>query len=151
MNTARIYLLIAILMLCATGGMAGGAMLLRVSTHPLATDDMWSTFVIFDLPYFLLALAGLLSYPRAWLLISLVIVSALVGFMITAACYQHMELGLFVLDAKAAGRHGMACGPPMSVFVLPVAYLMSLVAMVAGLGTFSDWLVRKVSYAPRAQ
>jgi hypothetical protein len=84
------------------------------------------------------------------LLILLAIVTGLIGIMITGACWQQMELSLSILDARAAGRHTMVCGPPMSVLVLPVAYLMSSLAVVVGLGAFFAWLLRQVSDAPRA-
>src|SRR2546430_208323 len=119
MSAARTYLLIAIWALCSASGIAAAVMLLRVSAHPLATEDMWSTWLLFDVPYFLLAVAGLLSYPRAWLLISLLIVSGLVACTLTCSCYIHMELSLFLLDSQAAGRHGMICGPPLSLLMLP--------------------------------
>ena len=134
MSHARIYLLIAIGALCVAGGIAVGAMLLHEAAHPLATRDPWMVWLVYDLPYLLLMGAGALSFSRTWLLVLIFIITGLSVLIITAACYQEMEISLFILNARAAGQRGMSCGPPMSVFVLPVAYLMSFIAVAVSLG-----------------
>ena len=151
MSRTRICLLVAILANCFIGGIVAGAMLLRVAAHPLATDGTFSVWLFFYGPYALLGSAALLSYSRAWLLVLILFVTALIFLMISAACLAHTELSLSLLNAQAAGRRGMACGPPVALFVLPVVYAISLSTLVVSLGFFSfqmSWL-RPAKEAPR--
>jgi hypothetical protein len=114
--------------------MVAGVMLWRVAAHPLATDGTFWVWLVFYGPYALLGTSALLSYSRTWMLISILFVTALIFLMNSAGCLAHTEMALRFLDAQAAGRHLMACGPPPALLVLPIVYLASFVTFVVSLG-----------------
>ena len=137
MNIAKVCLLIANWALCAAGGIAVVVMLSHVAEHPLAKDDPWVMGVLFNLPYLILACVSLLSYSRTWMLVSLLFFAGLVAFFVTVACAVRTEQSLALLNAQAAGRHMMICGPPIDLFFLMIAYLISAMAFATALMLFT--------------
>jgi len=126
-------LVVAAWLLCSFGVAGAAVMVLNKAAHPLAEQDAWEEWLVYLLPYVLLAASAWLARRRGGILVTLVIVTAVSAVMLTWACYQAMELSLFMLDSRSAGRRGLVCGPPMAVFVVPLVYLMALGAVAMGL------------------
>lgn len=129
MTFVRFSLLGAIWALCAAGCVAAGAILFPEAAHPLTTRDPWVVWFNCVPPYFLLAGAGWLSYTRVMWQKSLLIITVLVMFIISTACYLDTQMYLSLLNAQAAGQHSMYCGPPFLVMAMPLAYGMSIIAL----------------------
>src|SRR4051794_26760094 len=108
MSTTRFQLLLAIQAFCVVGAIVVGVMILKVNAHPLSTGEIWTPWLLYVLPYFLLSGAGALSIQRSGMLMMISVLTALNALILSAACYQNMEISLSLLDAQAAGRRGMS-------------------------------------------
>lgn len=133
MTPIRIILLVLIGVLSAAGTIAAIGIHLEAAAHPLSTHDPWIASVVYCLPYLFLCAAGSLTYHRTWFLVWICVATGLTVLMTTAACYGDFQTSNFMLEARAAGRRGMVCGPPASFFVLPITYGISSILMMIGL------------------
>jgi len=135
MSPRKTTVLIVTCALSATGAIAAGAIVLYEAAHPFATRDPWKAWIVYCLPYLLFAASAWPWRRRVWTtLVALSIATGLIAIVTTAACYQDMDTVLFISESRAAGRHGMSCGPLLSFFVLPLSYGISLAAFAEGLG-----------------
>ncbi len=125
----KTVLLISILAVCLAAIAASVAFTWVESSHPLAREDRKNIWLIGAIPYFVLGMVALASRRNIWPLAVLLVCTTLSAAGGTFARYLDMELGLRILDARAAGRRLMYCGPPPPLFFsLPLEYGLTLIA-----------------------
>ena len=130
MRRTRYALAIMIGVVCALGTAAVGSMRMKLAEHPLSTGDPWMWWFLWVGPYALLLASAAFSLRSSGALVFLAILSALMAPVLTLACYQETEEAFFFLNARAAGRHPMNCGPPVFYLHLVIAYAVSFATLV---------------------
>lgn len=121
---------------CAASSASAAIMVWYVSAHPLAGSDRGNLWLVYLIPYVVIAGTALVFWARGSgliLLLTCTLVAAAVG---TFTRYLDLKLAISLLDTRAAGQHGMACGPPPQLFGLAVEYGLALVLAAMSLDLF---------------
>ena len=142
MSTNKIILLFAIWVICAAGGSSTAAMVMHEAAHPLSRIDPSKVWFVVNTPLIIVALAGVGSLPRVRAMLLVTGSAFLIVALTTLARYQDMQANLSLLDARAAGQHGMDCGPPIAVLKWLVTYSIAFVVGMTTLIFFSIHVVR---------
>lgn len=124
----------AIWLMCGLGATVVGVLVLIEHGHPLAEREPGSVWLLHCLPLILIAAASGFLLRRRATLIAVAVVAGVVAFLAAVACYQDLQTTLSILDSRAAGRHGMNCGPPLIFFVLPATYGAAFLVVAMGFG-----------------
>src|SRR5687767_2900635 len=111
---------------CAASLLAVAVMAVRVGTHPLAESG--HGYFFFGLPHLVIAASAWPARRGGVSLLLLAVLAGVAGVIGVASAFGEMDLTLFVLNARAAGRKAMSCGPPPILFYIPVGFVMTLLA-----------------------
>ena len=126
MKTANRPLLIVTWLLCAAGVIAVGGMVANCALRPLASGEVWGLWPPFSAGFFILAIAAWLSREslgNQWLVLCATL--PVLG-MNCIGCQFRTDEAIALLEAEAAGRRYMNCGPPFDIFLLLFSQLLSM-------------------------
>jgi hypothetical protein len=151
MNEVRIFLVVAIWLVCGTVIGAGLWIVWLWRSHPLAEPNIFNGpfyLVFLNLPYLILAFSASGLRNRPVVLFLLLVVSILCGFLATSMLYSSQQDSMRFLDAKMEGRKLMSCGPPPILFLswfgiiilYPLSLLFGLLALNNDLSRDEDSL-----------
>ena len=133
MRTPNSPLLLSIWIVSVASSVAAAIMVWFIASHPLAEDDRKSVWLIYALPYVVIAITAWAARRNRRRLILLLVGTAVAATLGTYTRYLDLQTAIWVLETRAAGGHPLVCGPPQQLLALAVEYGVALAAAVASL------------------